>query len=165
MVNTNNNRSREGYIPSPLCVAVKRSPLSEVDVAAAAEDDVVVVVAALVVVGVAEVVGAAFELVGVEGAAEEETGAATDEDTAEVEGAVDEENVGTSPPTFTGAEVVWTSAEVEATALDEGIAVLLLTKLLEVGFFALQRLTTRFLGTTVGVTATVSGTALLAVTA
>ena len=89
---------------------------------------------------------------------------AADEAASEVAGATEEENVGTLPPTFTGADVGWTSTEVEATALDEGVA-LLLTRELEVGFFALQRFTTRFLGTTVGATAGVSGIALLAATA
>ena len=113
----------------------------------------------MAVVGVAEVVGTALEVVS---SASEVVATASE---LEDEGGVDEENVGTSPPTLTGAEVGWTSTEVETTALDEDVATLLLTRLLEVGFLALQRLTTRFLGTTVGVTAAVSGSAFLAVMA
>ena len=74
-----------------------------------------------------------------------------------------EENVGTLPPTFTGADVGCAS-EVEAAEPVEGVA-LLLARELEVGLFALQRFTTRFLGTTVGTTAGVSGTTLRAATA
>lgn len=83
-----------------------------------------------------------------------------------VETATDEENDGGSPPALTAAEVGWTATEVEAAAADEDVA-LLLTKPLEVGPLALQRLAKRFLGTTVGATTGVEGTsaASLAATA